>query len=145
MIFVTLGGIYCLYALNSLTTGKATGAQPYIGLFLEFGNKELEIDCVVSSSDFFSGACFGRGSIDNASIDVRPNHASSSILKKKFVPLKPSVLNQMKSTSLNDVAVALKETNDVIFLETDPTKTTDNLRPETSIDEVKDTYWTANW
>lgn len=57
----------------------------------------MEVDCSVSKQDFTSGRVFGKGttSLGNGNEEtlIRPTHAGSSILKKKFIPLKPVSLN----------------------------------------------------
>jgi DNA repair and recombination protein RAD54B len=59
------------------------------GLQFSVGGKEVEIDRAVPRVDYLSGACFGRGPV----LDPGPSLSSSSALTRKFVPLKPVVLN----------------------------------------------------
>ncbi|KAH8119362.1 P-loop containing nucleoside triphosphate hydrolase protein [Phellopilus nigrolimitatus] len=89
-VLVLSGGKGTLYGMegNILTQGKPNPDGACAGTLVFLGGREMEIDCALSKEDFTSGKVFGRRSFGASPIEeVRPSHASSSTLTKKFVPL----------------------------------------------------------
>ncbi|KAI0036857.1 P-loop containing nucleoside triphosphate hydrolase protein [Vararia minispora EC-137] len=108
-----------------LSNGKVNIQAIDVGEQMSVGSKEIEIDRSVARADYLSGACFGRAT----AVDATPSFNSSAALGKKFVPLRPVVVNpgtslrQPSATATSKVASALH-----VFE-----------------DDSTESCWTANW
>lgn len=58
------------------------------GVNFSVGNKELEVDCAMKREEFFSGTCFGRGTLTTTTL------GSTNASAKQFKPLRPKVMNE---------------------------------------------------
>ncbi|KAH9994001.1 P-loop containing nucleoside triphosphate hydrolase protein [Russula vinacea] len=66
-----------------LTTGNVSSDALEEGSQLSLGNKELQIDRVLQASEYLSGACFGRGGIDDIQL---PRLTNSTALSRHADP-----------------------------------------------------------
>lgn len=102
--------------------------------------KDIEIDRRIPREEYLSGACFGRGP---AVVYPVAAPSTSGTLTKKFVPLKPMVLNpavvKRPSTAASSSKVALEPVGLLASTENMP------ARASSSKSSGNDTYWTANW
>ncbi|KAI0266687.1 P-loop containing nucleoside triphosphate hydrolase protein [Gloeopeniophorella convolvens] len=127
-----------------LTTGNVGPEVLEEGAQLRVGNKELEIDRALQPSEYLSGACFGRGSIDVASLAPLTN---STALSKQFVPLKPVALNST-GTRVSILPAASGPQRKTIELE--PVNLLSHSgappsKPPLLSGNDSQVYWTANW
>lgn len=104
------------------------------GTECRLGGREMVVDCAISRTDYVSGACFGKGAPF-----VAP-HASSSVLSKQFVPLKPNPISMSSlSKPLGKKGIAL--------VPVDLISSTSHLSAKENTTKVKTdfTHWTAVW
>ena len=106
---------------------------------MHIGNKELQIDRVVSRSEYMSGECFGRNAI-NAS--EGPSTTNLGTFAKKFVPLKPVAMNASR-------AIAAGPGSKKRGIELEPVNlmsgTQHSPASGPSQEKVLEQSWTANW
>jgi DNA repair and recombination protein RAD54B len=98
----------------------------------------MEIDCAISSADYFSGACFGRG----ASSAATPT--TSSGFSKQFVHVKP---HPMSKSSLSFKPAGASAKKSITLEPVDLISTTAHTanKIDTTKMKTESTYWTAVW
>lgn len=118
--------------------GKPDPDGATVGALVSLGDKEIEVERSLSKEDFLSGQVFGQ--IDtNANQSYRPAHSSSSVLTKKFVPLKPvssSVIGPSGMQGSTRPNVSLESVN---LLEKE-----ENMGKAEQASSAF-SYWTAHW
>jgi DNA repair and recombination protein RAD54B len=109
------------------------------------GNKELQLDRAMQSSEYLSGACFGRGGIIDTPL---PPLTNSTALSKQFIPLKPVALNPsfVRPPPLPKPEASVSRRR-VIDLEPVSLLSQQGMQPKAQSESGNDTqsYWTANW
>ncbi|KAH9830730.1 SNF2 family N-terminal domain-containing protein [Rhodofomes roseus] len=120
------GPLHGIESANALATG----------VNLRVGNKELEVDHVVSRPDFMSGKCFTNGRADCSSPVVS---SVSGAIPKPYAPLRPKLMNDFKTPSRVTDSVPSRK---AIELEA-----VDLVKGDRSASKGKaqDSFWTANW
>ncbi|KAI0320767.1 P-loop containing nucleoside triphosphate hydrolase protein [Amylostereum chailletii] len=125
-----------------LTTGKVGLQLISEGAQLHVGNKELEVDRFVPRTEYQSGACFGRA---GAAITPTPSVGTYGSLTKKFVPLKPVVMNP--GTNSRPMAAPRKavELEPVNILSSSAPRTPSSSIPSSIRKDNTESCWSVNW
>ena len=126
---------------SRFATGRAHGIESVDtlaeGVNLTVGNKELEVDHVISREEFLSGRCFQNGRTGCSSPVSGPS--ISGAVTKPYAPLRPKTINDFKPpTRVADPAPPRKE------IELEPVDLVKDQKLSSKI-KTQDASWTANW
>ena len=121
--------------ISSIASGKPSPDGAALGIFVQLGGKEMEVDRSVSREEFISGRVFSGGS---DAPTTSSSYANSSLVKK-FVPLKPVSLNpnrplEKNTSSNNSKSVDLQPVNLIQQESATPRAITPKV-----------TCWSGNW
>ncbi|TDL24190.1 hypothetical protein BD410DRAFT_745512 [Rickenella mellea] len=136
-----------LYDLDGklIVMGQSNMSVVNVGTNLTVNGKDMEVDCAIPRSEFFSGACFGKnaGTSSTSTGDAKPSYASSSSLSKKFTPLKPVLLNPSKPGPSRTAALENTDKKGISLHPVDLVQAP--AGNENLVGDHKESYWTANW
>jgi DNA repair and recombination protein RAD54B len=129
---------------SRLTTGNIGPDVLEEGAQLSVGNKELQIDRTMQSSEYLSGSCFGRGGIGDTTL---PRLTNSTMLSKQFIPLKPVALNpsSVRLPSQREASIPPKKVIELEPINLLSQPVAPSSKAESEGDDDAQSYWTTNW
>lgn len=140
MDHTTYAHLYPISSQKMLTTisiafGKPNPDGACVDMLVFLAGMEINIESPLAKSDFLSGRAFGQGVIvAEQSVTVR--QTATSLLKKKFVPLRPITSN----VNNNNQQLNVNSSSKVIV----PLEPVSLLGKEAST-STPDSCWSAHW